>query len=129
MRKFMKNKGFTLIELVIVMTLVGILVAIALPQFKQLAPTARTNVKAATAGAVKSALSLYMATSANNAGPTVTQLAAEMSPAGVAAATGVQFDDDQTPAVTFIVLTFTDATCSTPTTAVGDTVLCVSGTT
>ena len=40
----MKNKGFTLIELVIVMVLVGIIAAVAIPRFWDLINPSKTNV-------------------------------------------------------------------------------------
>lgn len=119
----MKNKGFTLIELVMVLVLLSILVAVAIPKYEDLSGGAKTAAKAATAGAVRSAYAIYLA--ANKANPTVTQLASALVGSGCsAAATGISctLKDGTT---TFIVLTYTDAGCTTATAAVGNAVACV----
>ncbi len=54
----MKQPGFTLIELVIVIVLLGLLAAIALPKFASLQSDARTASIEAASGAVKSAMAL-----------------------------------------------------------------------
>ena len=52
----LKNKGgFTLIELVMIIVILGILAAVALPKYQDLANEARTAVVDGTAGALKSA--------------------------------------------------------------------------
>jgi general secretion pathway protein G len=43
MRTFRRRKGFTLIEMIIVFTMIGILVGLALPQFKNAATKARES--------------------------------------------------------------------------------------
>ncbi len=110
MFNIMKTKGFTLVELVIVMTLIGILIAVALPQFKNLSTTARTNVQSSTVGAVKSAILLFRATSAGNVAPTVTELAAELDPSPTLSTDGtLSFDSAETP---FVMDTYATSDCS-----------------
>lgn len=53
-----KNEGFTLIELVVVIVILGILSATALPKFVNLQSDAHASVVSGTGGAFKSAISL-----------------------------------------------------------------------
>ena len=116
------QQGFTLIELVIIIVIIGILAAVAIPKYVDLSSTALTGAKAGMSGAVKSAFAISIAENKTN--PTVTQLAAAIQgTSGVSAvATGVQVTINGT---TYIVPTYSNAACTTATTAVSDTALCV----
>lgn len=57
-----KNKGFTLIELVVVITILGLLAGIALPKFASLQADARLAKMSAAMGSVKSAAAMAHAT-------------------------------------------------------------------
>jgi MSHA pilin protein MshA len=71
--KSSKSRGFTLIELVVVITILGILAAFAVPKFIALDSQARIATVNGLAASVKSAASLArgldMATNAGPAGP------------------------------------------------------------
>jgi MSHA pilin protein MshA len=71
--KASQERGFTLIELVVVITILGILAAFAVPRFIALDTQARIATVNGLAGSVKSAASLArglaMATNATSVGP------------------------------------------------------------
>ena len=55
------KKGFTLVELVIVVAVMAILVAVAIPTVQSIVGTAETNVKATNAQTIESMLKLAVA--------------------------------------------------------------------
>lgn len=112
--------GFTLIELVMVIVILGILAASFAPSFVNLGAQATTAARAGASGAVKSSLTVAIADLRTN--PTVTQLATYVQGGATATATGIQVAIDGT---NYTVPTFTNTTCATATVAVGDVVACV----
>lgn len=121
-----KQAGFTLIELIVVIVLLGILAVTVLPRYQDLTPTARQAVRDGAEAGLKAARGIEIARK-RGVNPTVTELAAAMDPAGTAAATGITipnvFQNDGTTLHVF--RTYTDGGCATATAAVTDLVGCV----
>ncbi len=59
MKKHKMSQGFTLIELMIVVAIIGILAAIAIPQFANLVAKSQEGRTKANLGTIRSALSIY----------------------------------------------------------------------
>jgi prepilin-type N-terminal cleavage/methylation domain-containing protein len=59
MKKQKMSQGFTLIELMIVVAIIGILAAIAIPQFANLVSKSQEGRTKANLGTIRSALSIY----------------------------------------------------------------------
>jgi len=116
-----KQAGFTLIELVMVIVILGILGAIAVPKFVDLSTDAETAAARGMSGSVKAAHAIAIADLKTF--PTVTELATYVQAEGVAAAsTGIQVSIN---GKTCTIPTYTDSTCSSATAAVGNSVQCV----
>src|SRR6266851_1041081 len=59
MKMLTSKKGFTLIELMIVVAIIGILAAIAIPQFANLVSKSQEGATKGNLGTIRSALSIY----------------------------------------------------------------------
>jgi len=62
----MRSKGFTLIELVMVIVILGILAAVAIPKFVDLTTEARISATKGGLGAIRSAVAIQYAKSATS---------------------------------------------------------------
>ena len=116
-----QQKGFTLIELVMVIVILGILAAIVTPKFVDLQTDALLAAKKGMSGAVKSAHAIAIAELKRF--PTVTELAGYVQGEGVTAVnSGIQVSIDGN---NYTVPTYQNTDCSNPTTDPGHTVKCV----
>jgi len=121
-----REKGFTLIELVLVIVVLGILAAIAVPRFVDLKTDATIAAKRATQSTVKSAYALSIADLKNF--PDLTQLVSYIPGDNIAVPAtnnGVQVTID---GVAYVVQTYQDSACSVgqeTSAATGQQVMCV----
>lgn len=121
MGKMNKEKGFTLIELVIAIVIIGILAAIAVPKFVDLSDDATDAAKKGMSGAVKSSHAISIADLKRF--PSNTELATYVNGEGISAvATGISVTIDGTA---HTVITHSNSNCTAPITATTDIVQCV----
>ena len=66
MKLFRKEEGFTLVELMVVVLIIGILVAIAIPVFNAASKSARLRTCQANQRTIEGAVQQYMAADPNN---------------------------------------------------------------
>lgn len=73
-----KSGGFTLIELVIIIVVLGILAAVAIPKYQDLTGQAKESAARASLGAIRSGVAIFYANAAVTTGtatwPTLSQL-------------------------------------------------------
>ena len=109
-----KQQGFTLIELIMVIVILGILAAFAIPKFANLGADARRSTMQGVEGAMKSASAIshaaWLANGTNPASVTLEGASVAMfngypSPAGIVVAANITGGAAATDAGDFIVLT------------------------
>lgn len=112
--KKMTQAGFTLIELIVVIVILGVMAAVAIPKFSDTSASAYTSVQKATLGALKSAWAVAYSTKKSE--PTITEVFAQMADpvcsgaaasftCGTTAAGNVVYKTDGSTAATFTATT------------------------
>lgn len=74
------KKGFTLLELLIVIIIIGVLAVVALTQYRNLSERARSSEAKTTIGGIRTAEKIYMEDTSTFATTALTQLGAYITP-------------------------------------------------
>ncbi|MFH1687138.1 MAG: prepilin-type N-terminal cleavage/methylation domain-containing protein [bacterium] len=83
MRSLSNNRGFTLIELVIIIVILGVLAAVAIPKYQSLSVEAKEAAARASLGGIRSGITIYYANTAVKTGTATWPPADSLRTAGV----------------------------------------------
>ncbi len=87
--QFGNQRGFTLIELVIIIVVLGILAAVAIPKYQDITSEAKEAATRASLGSLRSGITIYYANQAVTTGSAIWPTLAELSTPGGVMAQGV----------------------------------------
>ena len=82
MRQVTNTKGFTLIELVVIIVILGILAAVAIPKYQNLTTEAKESATRAALGGLRSGITIYYANQAVTTGTATWPSAADLGTVG-----------------------------------------------
>lgn len=80
--KSMNQKGFTLVELVIIIVILGILAAVAIPKYQDITTEAKEAAARASLGSIRSGITIFYANQAVKTGTAIWPLQLELETSG-----------------------------------------------